>query len=319
MTSISRTNLNQLYAPTPSRNGGWNTVSLYQLGVEEGRSLFCLIDEIQGLMLDTRESISVCQSAQTTAVEETSTSAPLGQQLYADWQAIRHHPYSPEKGLEQVFFSSGWHALILHRIAHQFRGWKIPILPRLISQFNRLFTGVEIHPGAKIGSGVLIVHGLGVVIGETAVVGEGSIIYQDVTLGGTGKETAKRHPTLGKNVVVEPGAKVLGNICIGNDVRIGAGAIVLRNAPERSIVVGIPGRIIYRKLEGEDAFEEQSQPDLEAQVIQVLFERIKSLETQVEQIKNTTHLVDSRLELISCIPRDSSNSLVTDFLDGAGI
>ena len=126
---------------------------------------------------------------------------------------------------------------------------RVSFIPRLISHLGRFLTGIEIHPGAEIGKGVFIDHGMGVVIGETAIVGDYTLIYQGVTLGGTGKESGKRHPTLGKNVVVGAGAKVLGNLQIGDRVRIGAGSVVLRDVPPDATVVGIPGRIISRQAQ----------------------------------------------------------------------
>ncbi|NEP38729.1 MAG: serine O-acetyltransferase, partial [Okeania sp. SIO2H7] len=125
----------------------------------------------------------------------------------------------------------GLHALVLHRLAHWLELQNISLIPRLISHLGRFLTGIEIHPGATIGRGVFIDHGMGVVIGETAIIGDYSLIYQGVTLGGTGKEIGKRHPTIGKNVVIGAGAKVLGNINIGDNVRLGAGSIVLNNVP----------------------------------------------------------------------------------------
>ncbi|CDN15716.1 Serine acetyltransferase [Richelia intracellularis] len=148
-------------------------------------------------------------------------------------------------------------------------------------------TGIEIHPGAEIGKGVFIDHGLGVVIGETAIVGNYSLIYQGVTLGGTGKESGKRHPTLGHSVVIGAGAKVLGNLEIGDRVRIGAGSVVLRNVPADSTVVGIPGRIVSRRQEERlSPLEHGKLPDVEANIIRSLIGRIEHLE---KQLHNLTH------------------------------
>jgi serine O-acetyltransferase len=155
--------------------------------------------------------------------------------------------------LEVVLLYSGLHAVVFYRIAHILWKIKVPIVPRLISQTARFLTGIEIHPGAAIGEGLFIDHGMGVVIGETSVVGNNVTLYQGVTLGGTGKEKGKRHPNIGDNVVVGTGAKVLGNITIGENSYIGANAVVLRDAPANSTVVGVPGRITKqdgRKLDG---------------------------------------------------------------------
>lgn len=147
--------------------------------------------------------------------------------------------------LEVIFTYAGFHCLIMHRFAHFIHTkLRVPFIPRVISQLNRFITGIEIHPGAQIGKGVFIDHGMGVVIGETAIVGDGCVIFQGVTLGGTGKETGKRHPTLGCNVMVSAGAKVLGNIMIGDNSKIGAQSVVLRDVPADCTVVGVPGRVV---------------------------------------------------------------------------
>ena len=149
---------------------------------------------------------------------------------------------------EVIFCYPGLHALICHRICHKLNYWKIPFLPRLISQISRFFTGIEIHPGATIGRRFFIDHGTGVVIGETTVIGDDVLIYQGVTLGGTGKDTGKRHPTICNNVVIGAGAKILGNIMIGTGSRIGAGSVVIDSVPEHCTVVGIPGKIVQQKI-----------------------------------------------------------------------
>ena len=148
---------------------------------------------------------------------------------------------------EVVFTYAGLHALWNYRVAHFLNKHRVPFLPRVLSQIGRFFTGIEIHPGAQIGSGFFIDHGMGVVIGETAIVGNDCTLFQGVTLGGTGKETGKRHPTLGNGVVVGAGAKVLGNITIGNNVYIGANAVVLKDVPDDSTVVGVPGRVVRQR------------------------------------------------------------------------
>lgn len=148
---------------------------------------------------------------------------------------------------EVILCYPGLHALICHRFANYLYHKKIPVVPRLISHISRFFTGIEIHPGATIGRRFFIDHGMGVVIGETAVIGRDVLIYQGVTLGGTGKEHGKRHPTVSNNVVIGAGAKVLGNIMIGANVRIGAGSVVVDNVPAHSTVVGVPGRVVIQR------------------------------------------------------------------------
>ncbi len=149
--------------------------------------------------------------------------------------------------LEVFLCYSGLHAVWFYRINHWLWNHRLFLLGRFLSQIARWLTGIEIHPGAKIGRRLFIDHGLGVVIGETAIVGDDVTLYQGVTLGGTGKEHGKRHPTIEDSVVVGSGAKILGNITVGRNCRIGAGSVVLRNVPEDSTVVGVPGHIIFRE------------------------------------------------------------------------
>ncbi len=150
--------------------------------------------------------------------------------------------------IEVILLYQGFHAILSYRIANKLHRMKVPFLPRLISQLARFFTGIEIHPAATIGERLFIDHGFGVVIGETTIIGNDVLIYQGVTLGGTGKEHGKRHPTVGNNVTIGAGAKVLGNITIGDNSNIGAGSVVIDNVPEHSTVVGIPGRIVHQKV-----------------------------------------------------------------------
>lgn len=153
---------------------------------------------------------------------------------------------------EVLFCYPGLQALISHRIAHKLAYWGVPFLPRLISYWTRIFTGIEIHPKARIGSRFFIDHGEGVVIGETTIIGDDVLIYQQVTLGGTGNEHGKRHPTIGNNVIIGAGAKVLGNITIGDNTRIGAGSVVVDDVPEHCTVVGVPGRVVQQKVITQD-------------------------------------------------------------------
>lgn len=170
--------------------------------------------------------------------------------MYRDFKAcFERDPaaQTPFGFLEVLFLYPGFHAVFLHRINHLLHRLKIPFIPRLISQFARLITGIEIHPGAKIGPGLFIDHGMGVVIGETSEIGENVTLYQGVTLGGTGHERGKRHPTIGNDVVVGAGAKVLGNIRIGNHVKIGAGSVVIHPVPDHCTVVGVPAEIVRKE------------------------------------------------------------------------
>ena len=207
--------------------------------------------------------------------------------LVADFRIIFERDPAARNWLEVLVCYPGLQALFFHRFAHWLYKVGIPFLPRFISHLARFITGIEIHPGAQIGKGVFIDHGMGVVIGETAIVGDYSLIYQGVTLGGTGKESGKRHPTLGENVVVGGGAKVLGNIQIGNNVRIGAGSVVLRDVPSNCTVVGIPGRVVYRSGVKVNPLEHGNLPDSEAAVIRTLVDRIESLESEVKQLRHS--------------------------------
>ena len=165
-----------------------------------------------------------------------------------DFRAVFERDPAARNGLEIILAYPGFHAIFLHRINHVLWNMRIPIIPRLLSHVGRFLTGIEVHPAAKIGPGLFIDHGMGVVIGETAEIGKSVTLYQGVTLGGTGKEKGKRHPTLGDNVVVGTGTKILGPIIIGNNVKIGANSVVLRPIPDNSTVVGVPGRITKKKI-----------------------------------------------------------------------
>jgi serine O-acetyltransferase len=210
------------------------------------------------------------------------------QTLKTDFQIIFDRDPAARHWLEVLCCYPGFHALVSHRVAHWLHNRRVPFFPRLMSFFTRFLTGIEIHPGATIGKGVFIDHGMGVVIGETTIVGDYTLIYQGVTLGGTGKESGKRHPTLGQHVVVGAGAKVLGNIAIGDHVRVGAGSIVLRDVPSTCTVVGIPGRNICRGCNEKFRPLDHGQiPDAEAMVIRTLNDRIEQLEQQLQALQNS--------------------------------
>jgi serine O-acetyltransferase len=177
----------------------------------------------------------------------------------------------------------GFHAILAHRLAHRLYRWGVPLAPRVISQISRFFTGIEIHPGATIGRRFFIDHGSGVVIGETTEIGDDVLLYQGVTLGGTGNEKGKRHPTLGNGVVVGTGAKVLGGIHIGDNVKIGAGSVVVHPVPANSTVVGIPGRVVRVRAEG-GVLEHGRLPDPEGQAIDDLARRVADLEGILRQL-----------------------------------
>jgi len=190
---------------------------------------------------------------------------------------------------EIILTYSGVHAVINHRIAHWLWKRKIPFLPRAISQISKFFTGIEIHPGAEIGKKIFIDHGMGVVIGETSVIGDNVTVFQGVTLGGTGKERGKRHPTIGNNVVISAGAKVLGSITVGSNVIIGAGAVVIKPVPDDCTVVGVPGRIV--SIRGEkvlsDEFHRMNLPDPVSEILNTCNLKIENLEKEIEKLKDT--------------------------------
>ena len=205
----------------------------------------------------------------------------------ADLAIIRERDPAARGWLEIVCCYPGFQAISLHRISHRLWTCRLPLklIARCLSQLSRLLTGIEIHPGARIGHSVFIDHGMGVVIGETAEIGNRCLLYQGVTLGGTGKEHGKRHPTLAENVVVGAGAKVLGAISIGTNTRIGAGSVVVRDVNENCTVVGIPGRVIHQSGVRINPLAHSALPDAEANVIRNLMERIDELESTVGNLQ----------------------------------
>ena len=209
--------------------------------------------------------------------------------IRADFAIIKERDPAAKGVWEIIFCYPGFQAITIHRISHKLWQYKFPLLPRLLSQLTRFLTGVEIHPGARIGKGVFIDHGMGVVIGETSEIGDRCLLYQGVTLGGTGKESGKRHPTLENNVVVGAGAKVLGNICIGTNTRIGAGSVVVKNIEANTTVVGIPGRVVQQSDAKINPLAHSALPDTEASVLRNLMDRIDQLENQIIELQHLTN------------------------------
>ncbi len=207
--------------------------------------------------------------------------------IKSDFAIIKERDPAARGVLETVLCYPGFQALVLHRLSHKLWKLNLPLVPRLISQLTRSITGIEIHPGARIGKGVFIDHGMGVVIGETTEIGNRCLLYQGVTLGGTGKDHGKRHPTLAENVVVGAGAKVLGAIRVGANTRIGAGSVVVRDVEADSTVVGIPGRVVHQSGTRINPLAHSALPDAEANVIRNLMERIDLLENQVSALQNS--------------------------------
>ena len=208
--------------------------------------------------------------------------------IRADLAIIRERDPAARGTLEILLCYPGFQALSLHRLSHRLWCSRLPLrlVARVLSQLGRNLTGVEIHPGARIGHGVFIDHGMGVVIGETAEVGDRCLLYQGVTLGGTGKDHGKRHPTLANNVVIGAGAKVLGAIEVGANTRIGAGSVVVRDVEADCTVVGIPGRVIHQSGVRINPLAHSALPDAEANVIRNLMERIDQLEGQVRSLQD---------------------------------
>ena len=208
------------------------------------------------------------------------------EEIGSDVLAVQERDPAATSRVEIITSYSGLHALWLHRLAHKLRNTGMTLVPRWISQFNRFATGIEIHPGAKIGHALFIDHGSGVVIGETTEIGDNVTIYQGVTLGGTGKETGKRHPTVGDNVVFGAGAKVLGGITVGDNAKVGAGSVVVSDVPKNSTVVGNPGRPVL--LEGQRVgipdIDYRHLPDPVAEAIKCLVARIIEMEKELDEI-----------------------------------
>ena len=205
-----------------------------------------------------------------------------------DVRTVLERDPAARSALEVVLCYPGVHAIWLHRVAHGLwnHGWTTPA--RLVSHFSRFVTGIEIHPAAKLGQGLFIDHGMGIVIGETAEVGENVSLLQGVTLGGTSVRREKRHPTLGDNVTVGAGATILGGFTIGAGSRIGAGSVVVREVPENSVVVGVPGRVTYRdgrRVRGEIDLNQVDLPDPLARTVEHLLDRIRALEAELEALK----------------------------------
>ena len=201
--------------------------------------------------------------------------------LLNDARSMAQRDPAAKGTLEVILLYSGFHALLFHRFAHWFYNKKLFFIARLVSQLSRFVTGIEIHPGAVIGSGLFIDHGMGVVIGETAVIGDNCTIYHGVTLGGTGKDKGKRHPTIGNNVLISAGAKILGPFSVGDNSKIGANAVVLREIEPNTTVVGVPGRPVRRgnvKIAPSVELDQIHIPDPVAQELCKLLIRIEKLE-----------------------------------------
>jgi len=203
--------------------------------------------------------------------------------IIRDIQATRERDPAAVGNLEVILAYPGFHARQFHRLAHALYRFRVPLAPRLVSHLSRFLTGIEIHPGAKIGEGFFIDHGMGVVIGETTEIGDNCSLFQGVTLGGTSTKRTKRHPTLGKNVVVGAGANLIGAIHVGDNSRIGAGSVVATSVPENATVVGVPGHVVAFHDPGDDTVVRL--PDPEWDRIQALEEHIRVLEERLRALE----------------------------------
>ena len=209
----------------------------------------------------------------------------LGRTIY-DIKSILERDPAARNALEVILLYPGFHAVLFHRFAHMLYRCHLRFIPRLISQISRFLTKIEIHPGATIGKGLLIDHGCGVVIGETTVIGDDCTIYQGVTLGGTGKDTGKRHPTLGNNVMVGSGAKILGPFTVGDNSKIAANAVLLREVEADSTCVGVPARVVKRGDKRVDDLDQIHIPDPVSQELCRMSARIDKLTAELERVKN---------------------------------
>jgi len=207
--------------------------------------------------------------------------------LREDIQAVFERDPAVRSVIEVILCYPGFHAMLFYRVAHFFWERQFYLLGRFTSHLGRFFSGIEIHPGAKIGKGFFIDHGMGVVIGETAEIGDNCTLYHGVTLGGTSWAKEKRHPTLGDNVVIGSGAKVLGPFRVGNDSKIGSNSVVVKEVPDNSTVVGIPGKIVMseeKKAVSKTDLEHGKLPDPQAKAMECLFDQIRALEQQVKEL-----------------------------------
>ena len=218
----------------------------------------------------------------------------LLQSIRGDIQAAKDRDPAATSTLEVIFTYPGFHARQLHRLAHTLHNSRLRLPARLISHLGRAVTGIEIHPGARIGERFFIDHGMGVVIGETSVIGDNCHLFQGVTLGGTSTKRAKRHPTLGKGVVVGAGAQVIGAVTIGDGAKIGAGSVVVTNVPPNATVVGVPGHIVAYADPGDETILKL--PDPEWDVIQRLEARVAELEQRIVELEGGKKDVPSSVE-----------------------
>lgn len=234
--------------------------------------------------------------------------------------AFQNDPAARSK-LEVFFCYPGVHALWMHRISHYLWTRKCFFPARFVSHINRFLTGIEIHPAAEIGRNVFIDHGMGVVIGETAVVGDGCLIYKGVVLGGTTMEKARRHPTLGKKVIVGSNACILGNITIGDYVRIGSGSVVVKDVPPHATVVGVPGRIIeqQKKKKNDEMLDHGELPDPIAEALKIVLIENRKLKDRIKKLEKNLNLPSEDNNYISEAESKIAAIFMKNYRDGEGI
>jgi serine O-acetyltransferase len=221
-----------------------------------------------------------------------------------DVAMVMEHDPAAKSRFEVLLCYSGLHAVWFYRVNHWLWNHRLFLLGRWLSQVARLLTGIEIHPGAEIGRRLFIDHGMGVVIGETAIVGNDVTLYQDVTLGGTGKEHGKRHPTIEDNVVVGGGARILGNIVVGKNCRIGAGSVVLRSVPPDSTVVGVPGHIVFREGKRVVIIDPKQINDPLSEALAAVATEVNKLRERVQQLEGAEHKAEPMAESLQRIMED---------------
>ncbi len=236
--------------------------------------------------------------------------------LQEDLRVTKEKDPAARSSLEIILAYPGLHALWMHRIAHRLWEWNIPLLPRLLSQFSRHRTGVEIHPGATIGRRVFMDHGMGIVVGETAVLGDDVMLYQGVTLGGTGKQKGKRHPTLEDGVVVGCGASVLGPITVGRGAKVGSGAVVTKSVLPGDTVIGIPARPVHPLAEA--AMTNGDLPDPVAEMFSCYNTRLDRIEHYKQQAEEELAMMRLRLEVAESRLRESGACNTGEAPGGSG-
>ncbi len=239
---------------------------------------------------------------------------PIFSRIKEDIDVVFERDPAARSVLEVIMCYPGFHAILIHRIAHRLWNWNLKLLARILSHIGRFLTGIEIHPGAKIGRRFFIDHGMGVVIGETTEIGDDVTLYHGVTLGGTSWKKEKRHPTIEDNVVIGAGAKILGPFTVGKNSMIGAGSVVVKPVPSHSTVIGVPGRVVYRDL-GEGRLEHHHLPDPEARAIACLFEQVKELDEKVRRLEE----LSGKVSVDEGEEREKKREDLEKFLHGAGI